>query len=166
MSARKVNSPRYLRRVAADRAASQARQEALTGPGATNHAASFTAGAHTIRSDAGSIVQSYHSPPFRISRTHADAPIFRLPFRVDRYRDGSPTGFIFDAEGTMVASRNRDTGLMIPRGWGKIGYLPAGERIMDEWVATFEAAGCGVEDPDVCLAKLHALAGWGRGKAE
>jgi len=174
VSARKVNSPRYLRRVAADRAASQARQEALaeartiayraTDPGCS---VPVTTSSRVIRSDAGSIVQSYNPPPFRTLRTHADAPIFRLPFRVDRYGDWAPTGFIFDAEGTMVASCNRRTGRMIPRGWGKIGYLPGSARIMDEWVATFELAGCGVEEPDLCLARLHALCDWkGGGRDE
>lgn len=171
MSARKVNSSRYLRRLAADRAAAQVRRDALAEARAIAYRSTdpgrqvpIITNARTIRSDARNILLS-RFPTLRTPRNHADAPIFQLPFRVDRYADGSPTGFIFDAEGTTVASRNHDTGRMIPRGWGKIQYLPGGGQIMDEWIATFDLAGCGVEDPDLCLVRLHALAGWnGDGK--
>lgn len=91
---------------------------------------------------------------------------FKAPFRFDGIC------YVWDANGEMVADFNEDDDSrpryvdgkrahwnFRPRGWGRVQYLPDGERQMDEWAEWALSAVGDAGDPEEAVRRMNEKAG-------
>ncbi len=75
--------------------------------------------------------------------------LFRAPVRHE-------SGYVWDADNEMVASRVGIFPRIQARGWGRIKYMPDAQATWDAWDAEFERIAGGLEDGDEVARRLNA----------